>query len=144
MTSSRSWIPSLVLALGLGFGFGRATAQDPEASPLEEAMGELQAGAKALRPLLEAPAENRQAMLDAVHRMEAAALRAIQNPPGLPEGFPEEGGFVWTIGFQRKVLTLADALLELELGIHRGRPSEVKAAYEKAIAIKEEGHDSYQ
>jgi len=144
MTSLRNWIPALALALGLGFGFGRATAQDPDTTPLQEAMGELQAGAKALRPLLEKPAEERQVMLETVHRMQAAALRAIQNPPGLPEGFPEEGGFVWTIGFQRKVLTLADALFELELGIHRGRASEVQAAYEKLGTIKGEGHDAYK
>lgn len=135
---------SSALVLGLGITMS-APAQDEEApTPLQEAMGTLMGGMRQLRPLVADPAANQATIVEVLHGMQAAVLSAIQNPPEPPQGFPEGGVFTWRINYQRKMLELADALFEAELGAHRGKADEIGAALGKANEIKKVGHDVWK
>lgn len=140
-------LTALALTLGLGFGLALhrdASAQDDPPTPLQAAMHTLMDGMKSMKPMLEAPAEHQDAMVETLHGMEAAALAAIQLPPDLPLGFPEGGAFRWRIDYQRKMLSLADALFEFELAVYRGRAEEVQAAFAKCAEIKDGGHETFK
>lgn len=145
MFTAKTFVPTALLVLGLGWGLTTVTAQDDEPpTALEAAMGTLQGGMKELRPLIGDPKTHEKALVAKLHEMQAAALSAVANPPAAPEGFREGGEFTWRIGYQRKVLELADALFECESGVFRGRAEEVKAAYDRANEIKKLGHDTWK
>lgn len=124
-----------------------ATAQEPaagqeEESPLAQRMEVMDKGMKALRRSVGDAAKTAD-NLTLVRGMKAAALESL---PLCPEPFTPMDATqkeVWRIGFERRMLAVADGLLLLEQALIEGRLEDAKKQYEAMGKLKKEGHDSY-
>lgn len=133
----------LALALATGFALPSTTTQD-EPTPLQEAMGTLQTGQRALRKLVQDPAANRDALLGTLASMQGGALTAYGIPPAAPDGKSEAEQHAWRIGFQRRMIGLVDALLAMELATYEQDAEALSAGYGTLGDLKKAGHDLYQ
>lgn len=133
-------IPLLVAGLAAGTAL-TSSPQDDEPTPLQEAMGGLQKGQRAMRRMVKDPVANEDALLGTISQMQGHALRAFSLPPDPPDG---EDARAWRIGFQRSQLQVLDALLETELAVHGGDAQAAQAGYARLGEIKKAGHDKYQ
>lgn len=117
-------------------------AEHEKSSPLEEQMEVIDHGMKGLRRSVADPAKA-AANITTVRGMKEAALAAL---PLCPEPFTpmsDTEKTVWRIGFERKMLQVADGLLQLEQALVEGRFDEAKKQHEALMGIKKEGHKAY-
>lgn len=117
-------------------------AQHEESTPLEEQMEIIDHGMKGLRRSVTDPAKA-AANLTTVRGMKDAALAAL---PLCPEPFTplsDTEKVVWRIGFERKLLQVADGLLQLEQALVEARFDDAKKQHEALMAMKKEGHKTY-
>jgi len=129
-----------------------ASAQEPEGQhehqdqgedgPLAEAMGELKDNMRALRKTLGSPEKAEDGMAYAAG-MRKAALLAFPLCPDAPQGFSKAEQVKWRVDFQRKILSVCDGTLQLELALAEGRMEDAKTIYKSLSDIKKEGHETY-
>ena len=120
-----------------------AAGQDPEESPLAQQMETIDRGMKALRRSVTdaAKAADNAAM---VRGMKDAALAALPLcPEPLKPAADDKEKALWRIGFERRILALADGLLTLEQALVEGRLEDAKKQHEALGKLKKEGHDVY-
>lgn len=125
----------------------RSVAQEPgaqheESTPLEDQMEIIDRGMKGLRRSVTDPAKA-AANITTVRGMKDATLAAL---PLCPEPFTplsDNEKVVWRIGFERKLLQVADGLLQLEQALVEGRFDEAKKQHEALMGMKKEGHKAY-
>ena len=151
-TTPRTAIAVALLAVGLlaipavlpGQQPGRArdAAQEEEKTPLEQAMGGLKNGMRALRRGLES-AESATQALGTIREMQGHALAAMNHCPAPLEEVDAAGAAAWEINFKRAQLHLCDALLTLELAVVEGRLEDAKTIYGSLNDIKSKAHDVY-
>lgn len=124
-------------------------AQEPAAGkehehegPLHEPMETLDRGMKALRRTVQDPqkaAEN----IARLHEMQAAAVESFAHCPEPFQPLSETEQVLWRISYQRKILAVADGLLELEQALVEQRFEEAREIYTRLTGLKKEGHDTY-
>lgn len=122
-------------------GSGHETGHE-EDSPLVQAMERVDKGMKALRRSVADPAKA-EANAELARGMKEAALTAL---PLCPEPFtPLEGvaRVAWRIDFERRILAVADTLLQLELAFVESRLEDAKKLHEGLAKLKKDGHDLY-
>lgn len=121
-----------------------ARGQEPaaEEGPLHDAMETLDRGMKALRRAVADP-EQAAANLERVRGMQAAAVSAFGLCPEPFTPMTDLEKTAWRIGFDRKMLAVADGLLQLELALVEGRYEEAKEIHSQLTGLKKEGHDGY-
>lgn len=146
----RHFLPAAVAAcaivsLPLAFASQEpARAQEPgaEEGPLHDAMETLDRGMKAMRRSVADP-EQVAANLERVRGMQAAAVSSFGHCPQPFTPMTDTEKVAWRIGFDRKVLAVADGLLQLELALVEGRLEEAKEIHSQLTGLKKEGHDGY-
>ena len=117
--------------------------QDDE-FPLADAMGLMNSGQRKLRRMLKKP-EQKDETIAVIQTMQSASITAYGLAPPAPEDqTSDEAKAEWRIGFQRRILSVTDTLLELELAVVKGDSEAAQAAYTGLAAIKKGGHDTYQ
>lgn len=124
-----------------------AAGQEPaggpeEEGPLHEPMETLDRGMKAMRRTVQDPAQA-AANIARLREMQAAALEALQHCPEPFIPLSETEQVAWRIGYQRKILAVADGLLELELALVEERFEEAREIFSRLLGLKKEGHDTY-
>lgn len=126
-------------------------AQDPAAKegehaedPLHEAMEALQAGMKEMRKMLGKP-EQKAELLALVAKMEASALACVTLLPEPAAPLTDPVALAtWRIDYQRRMVTVYDTLLQLELTVHKDDADGAKELYKKLGEQKQSGHDAFQ
>lgn len=124
-----------------------APLQEPAAghedeSPLAQRMETIDKGMKALRRSVADPAKTAD-NLTLVRGMKTAALESL---PMCPEPFTPMDATqkeVWRIGFERRMLAVADGILQLEQALVENRLEDAKKQYEAMGKLKKDGHDTY-
>lgn len=117
-------------------------AEHGEEGPLHDAMESLNRGMRSLRRSVGDP-EKAAENLELLRGMQKSALEAL---PLCPEPFQPLSDLeqrAWRIGYERKILAVADGLLQLELAIAEGRFDAAKEIYSHLGGLKKEGHDTY-
>jgi soluble cytochrome b562 len=120
-----------------------AAVQDPEDTPLTQQMEIIDRGMKALRRSVAdaAKAADNAAL---VRGMKDAALAALPLcPEPLKPAADDKEKALWRIGFERRILALADGLLTLEQALVEGRMDDAKKQHEALGKLKKESHDVY-
>lgn len=146
----RHFLPAAVAAcavVSLPFAFASqepARAQEPgvEEGPLHDAMETLDRGMKAMRRSVTDP-EQVAANVERVRGMQAAAVSSFGLCPQPFAPMTDAEQTAWRIGFDRKVLAVADGLLQLELALVEGRLEEAKEIHSQLTGLKKDGHDGY-
>lgn len=113
-----------------------------EDSPLHEVMEDLGDHQKRLRKLLGGEGD-RAEMLQVLHEMETLALKAATLPPEPWEEMSDDDRILWRIAFQRRILNVADHLLQIEQAVVQGDAAQARALYREMISIKKKGHDTF-
>ena len=134
----------LALSLGAAYALPRYSTQDDEPTPVQEAMGGLQSGQRAMRRMVKDPAANKDALVKTLREMQRHAHTIFTMPPTVPEGLATTTPEEWRIDFQRQFLEVLDCLLEVELAVHKGDADAVAKGYTKLGELKKTGHDTYQ
>jgi len=117
-------------------------AGEEASTPLEDQMEIIDRGMKSLRRGVIDPAKA-AANITMVRGMKDAALAALPLCPKPFQPLSEKDGALWRIGFERKLLQVADGLLQLEQALVEGRFDEAKKQHEALMALKKEGHKAY-
>ena len=131
-----------LMAVTLTFTASSYTSvQDDEPTPLQQAMGTIRGGQKALGRGHRNPVANKAALLRAATAIEEGALKAFSLAPPAPEG---ENVNAWRIGYQRQMLQLLDAALECEAATYAGDAEALAAAYGRLGQAKKGGHNNFK
>ena len=122
-------------------------AQEPAAeheasTPLEDQMEIIDHGMKGLRRSVTDPAKA-AANITTVRGMKDAALAALPLCPDPFAPLSDTEKVVWRIGYERKLLEVADGLLQMEQALVEGRFEDAKKQHEALMAMKKEGHKAY-
>jgi len=75
--------------------------------------------------------------------IKGLTLEALPHSPPAPEGSSDAEQLQWRIGFERKMLAVADTMLQLELALADGDLETAQDLYRAAGGIKKEGHETY-
>jgi len=137
---------TLFIAGVLTAGFTVMTfSQDPghehSDSPLEEIMEQMKDHMRAVRKSIPEVEQHAKCIKD-IQAMQQLAIDAL---PYCPD-YPGEAGLEKTkyeINFKRRLLTVADTLLELELALHEGDIEAANAHYKSLRNAKESSHEIY-
>ncbi len=113
-----------------------------EESPLAQHMEKVDKGMKALRRTVADPAKAAENIVLA-RGMKDTVLAALPLTPQPFQPLDATQTVLWRIGFERKLLGVADALLQLEQALVEGRFEDAKKGYETLTKLKKEGHDTY-
>jgi hypothetical protein len=144
-------LPAAAAAVLAWFPFASAAqepaAQEPaagkgEEGPLHEPMEALDRGMKALRRTVQDPQKAAENIVR-LREMQAAAVESFAHCPEPFQPLSEQEQVLWRIGYQRKILAVADGLLELELALVEQRFEEGREIYTRLTGLKKEGHDTY-
>jgi hypothetical protein len=125
-----------------------ASRQEPgggeheEESPLVQQMEKVDKGMKVLRRAVADPAKAAE-NIALVQSMKDAVLAALPLTPQPFMPLDATQTALWRIGFERKMLGVADTLLQLEQALVEGRFEDAKKGYESLTKLKKEGHDTY-
>ena len=138
----------LVCGLTLALPNADAARQDDEHGeqaehPLGSKMDALQSNVKKLRRALKDP-QKKDECIKLIQDAQTAAIGSIQHAPPAPKDLAADKHAGWTIGFKRKMLGLADVLLQLELAVSEGRTEDAGKLLGTAFEMKSDGHDVYQ
>ena len=139
-------LSTLFIAGVLTAGFTAMTfAQDPghehSDSPLEEIMEQMKDHMRAVRKSIPEVEQHAKCIKD-IQAMQQLAIDAL---PYCPD-YPGEAGLEkvkYEINFKRRLLTVADTLLELELALHEGDIEAANAHYKSLRNAKESSHEIY-
>ncbi|MHC4823689.1 MAG: hypothetical protein ACYTEP_06690 [Planctomycetota bacterium] len=110
--------------------------------PLAEAMESIKDNMRALRKSLGDPARDGESVHHAQGMMKSA-LEALKYVPEAPEHMSGADVVQWRVDFQRKMLSVCDHLLQVELALAQGRHEDAKMLYRAIGDLKKEGHDTY-
>lgn len=119
-----------------------SAAAHEEGGPLEEPMETLDRGMKAMRRTVQDP-EKAGEHIARLREMQAAALESFRHCPEPFTPLSETEQIVWRIGFERKMLAVADGLLRLEQALVEQDFEAARAIYSEVGGFKKEGHDTY-
>ena len=139
-------LSTLFIAGVLTAGFTAMTfAQDPghehSDSPLEEIMEQMKDHMRAVRKSIPEVEQHAKCIKD-IQAMQQLAIDAL---PYCPD-YPGEAGLEkdkYEINFKRRLLNVADTLLELELALHGGDIEAANAHYKSLRNAKESSHEIY-
>jgi hypothetical protein len=132
-------------------------AQDPAAAPGRDAasataQGEdmhhhmelMQAGMKEMRRML-GKNEQKVELLALVTKLQLSARACFDLVPAQATPIDDPSALAeWRIGYVRRMVEVYDALLQLELAVHKGDAEKAKEMYKKLGEHKQSGHDAYQ
>lgn len=113
-------------------------------TPLDEAMNVLKGGQRALRKAIKSPAENKDALLANLAKMEVAAHASILMTPRAMAKIPKEELAATTVAYKQKMTTLLVGILAMEEATLSGDAEALKAAYDAISATKKTGHESFR
>ena len=113
-----------------------------EEGPLAEAMESLKDHMRAMRKSLGDPQRDAESISHAKGMMKNA-LEALKYVPEAPENLAGADVVQWRVDFQRKMLSVCDHLLQIELALAQGRHEDARLLYRAVADIKKEGHDTY-
>jgi hypothetical protein len=138
----------LIAAMGMAVAIvaapSRATADDAaQASPLHKQMEILQDAVKQLRRQVKDPARNPQS-LELVVQMQTSVILAKTYVPPLAQTLPEEKRPEFLMGYRKKMIELADALLELELALLDGKNAQAEELLKKSLELRFKGHQQFK
>ncbi len=111
-------------------------------TPLEKQMERIDRGMKTLRRSVTDPAKTADNVV-LVRGMEEAALLAVPLCPDPFTPMDETQKTVWRIGFERRILAVADGLLQLEQALVENRLEDAKKQHEALMKLKKDGHNTY-
>jgi len=146
--SAIAWFPFTDSAQEPSRGQEPARQQEPhgehaeDEGPLHDAMETLDRGMKGMRRTITDPEKTAENM-ERLHGMQAAALTAVSLCPEPFNPLSDTEKIVWRIGYERKMLTVIDGLLQIELALVEGRHDEAREIYSQLTGLKKEGHDTY-
>lgn len=141
----------LLLPFTLGAAQPFLSTQEPEhghgqeheeEGPLAEAMESLKDHMRAMRKSLGDPQRDEESVGHAQGMMKNA-LEALKYVPEAPEGMGGVDRVQWRVDFQRKMLSVCDHLLQIELALAEGRREDARLLYRAVSDLKKEGHDTY-
>ena len=115
---------------------------DHEEGPLHDIMKNLKHEMRSLRHSLGSE-DTKAAALEHAEAIKGLTLKALPHCPPAPEGFSEAEQLKWRVDFERKMLAVADTMLQLELSMADGDLQAAQDLYRTAGGIKKEGHDTY-
>jgi len=127
-------------------GFTAMTfSQDPghehSDSPLEEIMEQMKDHMRAVRKSIPEVEQHPKCIND-IQAMQQLAIDALPYCPDYP-GEPGVEKNKYEINFKRRLLTVADTLLQLELALHEGDIEAANAHYKSLRNAKESSHEIY-
>ena len=145
----------LATVVGLGVLFSGAAPPGPrpaqaesgedheQASPLHEAMEDMDKPFRALRRQLRDASRNEESleMLQGLQRLAATALREA---PRRIEHVDEDDRPRFLLDYKRKMIEFYVAMLEAEEALLAGDNDKARAAYKKMGKLKREGHEAFQ
>lgn len=120
-----------------------AAEEAAEASPLHKQMEILQEAVKQLRRQVKDPARNPQS-LELVVQMQTSVILAKTYVPPLAQTLAEEKRPEFLMGYRKKMIELADALLELELALLDGKNAQAEELLKKSLELRFKGHQQYK
>ncbi len=133
--------PALLDANNL-FSQNPSQEEEEHDGPLPEAMNGLKDHMRALRKSLSNP-ERKAESTEHAQAMMQYALEAMKYCPPAPEGFSPTEVVKWKVDFQRKLLSVCDHMLQIELALAEGRIQDAQNLYRAVADIKKEGHETY-
>ncbi len=113
-----------------------------EVTVLHENMEVLGKGMKSMRKMMRKP-EMKADALALCGKMQHAAAISFMNAPEKVEGLEGTELLAYQADFKKRMLTVAGALVDLELALEKGDADAAKAVYRSLGAAKKEGHDIY-
>ncbi|MFT4542744.1 MAG: hypothetical protein ACI841_001985 [Planctomycetota bacterium] len=122
---------------------GISSQEEAEQDELHEAMEVMQGGMRRLRKLVSDSA-SKDATVKLVGEMQAAAVSAFGHAPDAPEGLEGKTLLTWKTDFNRKMLTLALQLVEVEEAVLKGDTERAGTLYSGLKAMKSAGHEKYE
>ena len=120
---------------------GQDSGHEHSDSPLEEIMEQMKDHMRAVRKSIPEVEQHAKCIKD-IQAMQQLAIDAL---PYCPD-YPGEAGLEkakYEINFKRRLLTVADTLLELELALHEGDIEAANAHYKSLRNAKESSHEIY-
>lgn len=143
-----SWLIALLLLAPLGLGGMSLIPQDPveeaveEEGPLHDIMEGMKDHMRALRRQLGEEGDKAEAMRHA-ETLKDLALQALPHCPAPKDGLSAAEQLAWRVGYERKLLQVADGMLQMQVAIQEGDLEAAKNFYRIAGEKKKEGHDTY-
>lgn len=121
--------------------FSQNPDDDHHDSPLEEIMEEMKDHMRSVRKSISDIEQHPQCIID-VQAMQQLAIDAL---PYCPEYSAEEGleKNKYEISYKRRLLVVADTLLELELALHSQNIEAAQEFYQRLRHTKKESHEIY-
>lgn len=113
-----------------------------EEGPLHDIMESLKDHMRAIRRSLGAE-DGQAASMEHAEAIKDLALQAVPHCPAPAEGLSELEQLQWRVDYQRKMLAVADGMLQLQLAVASGDLEAAQNLYRSVGGIKKEGHDTY-
>ncbi|MFT7516466.1 MAG: soluble cytochrome b562 [Myxococcota bacterium] len=132
----------LLLAGFTTISFSQDPGSESSDSQLEEIMEELKDNMRAARKLLSNADDHAQCIVH-IQAMQQGAIDAL---PYCPDFKGESSGIEeikFKLNFKRRMLHLADTLLQLELALHQGDAEMAQEIYQKLKPLKNDSHEIY-
>ena len=133
---------SAVIASGFSaISFSQDPGVEHHDSPLEEIMEAMKDNMRAARKLIEDIEQHPQCIVH-IQRMQQLAIDAL---PYCPEFSGEDSleKSKYEINYKRRLLVVADTLLELELALHQGDTEGAQEFYQRLRQTKKDSHGIY-
>jgi len=115
---------------------------DHEEGPLHDIMEELKDHMRAMRRSIGAE-DGRMDTIEHAEAIKGLALKAVPHCPPAAEGLSEAEQMQWRVDYERKMLAVADGMLQLQLAMTNGDIPAAQELYRSVGDIKKEGHDTY-